>query len=612
MAEIFLAVQSGPFGFEKTVVIKRILSDLCASDDFVQMFLDEARLAARLDHTNVVRVYDLGEVAGSYFIAMEYIAGEDLASVLQQCKRRKVPVPVDLAADVGIGVADGLHYAHEMRGPTGEPLNIVHRDVSPSNVIVSYHGAAKVVDFGIARAQSNVSKTAAGTVKGKLQYMSPEYARADAIDRRADLFSLGLVMHELLTQQRLFRRETDMGTLKALLEDAILPPSHWRSDLPAEIDRIVMKALDRDVNARYQTGAEISADLGGFLIGRGYARSGVKVADFFTGLFGPERRTAKEQIAHGAAPGPGDPAIKTPSAWKLASGDFAAVRSLPDAVPRLTTPSTAPGAPSAPDFAGLLDLEPPTRPRLDSEAVQARVAHPDAGALPAPAAPARPSARTPRRSPRVALGVGGLVIAVGVVTLVAALRRAPPAPRPPGSGAAAAPSPTPPPAPVPAGAKAATPSPAAAPGGGSAALPGGLLLEGVPSGARVRVDGELVKNPTTVQWIAPRKHRVVVDAKGFLRFESMVELKAGEIYTLTVELTPAPVERRGTVEISCIPWCQISVDGQDTGETSPAKLSLSPGPHGLLLANPPLGLAKMITVNVTEGRTVKQVVNLEE
>src|SRR4051812_15900220 len=151
MAEIFLAVQRGIQGFEKVVVVKRVLPDLSVSDEFINMFLDEARIAARLDHNNVVRIYDLGEINGQYYIAMEYIPGEDLASILQQCKRQKMMMPVELAADAIIGAAEGLLFAHELEDGEGRPMNLVHRDVSPSNIIVSYQGVVKLVDFGIAR-----------------------------------------------------------------------------------------------------------------------------------------------------------------------------------------------------------------------------------------------------------------------------------------------------------------------------------------------------------------------------------------------------------------------------------------------------------------------------
>ena len=224
MAQIFLAVQRGPHGFEKVAVLKVILPELCANDDFVQMFLDEARIAANLDHNNVVRVYDFGEISGRYYIAMEHLPGEDLASILQAARRVKRQLPVEVAVDFVIGAATGLHFAHDLKDSKGKPLNIVHRDVSPSNVLVTYHGTVKLVDFGIARAESNITKTEAGTLKGKVAYVSPEQAMGEQIDRRSDIFALGVVLHELLTGARHFKRESDLATLQAVASAPILPP----------------------------------------------------------------------------------------------------------------------------------------------------------------------------------------------------------------------------------------------------------------------------------------------------------------------------------------------------------------------------------------------------
>src|SRR3954451_22303120 len=180
---------------------------------------------------------------------MEYLAGEDLASVLQQCRRTTQFIPVNLAAEMMIGACEGLHFAHELEDHDGNKLNIVHRDVSPSNIIVTYQGVAKMVDFGIARAETNVVKTNPGTqLKGKIQYLAPEQAKGTPVDRRADTFALGIVMHELLTGKRLFQRENQLATLNAVLDvrEVIPPPSAQRPEVPAELDAIVMKALNRD------------------------------------------------------------------------------------------------------------------------------------------------------------------------------------------------------------------------------------------------------------------------------------------------------------------------------------------------------------------------------
>ncbi len=337
MAQIFLAVQRGPHGFEKVAVLKVILPELCSNDDFVQMFLDEARIAANLDHNNVVRVYDFGEIAGRYYIAMEHLPGEDLASVLQASRRAKKLIPIEVAADFIIGAATGLHFAHELKDAAGKPMNIVHRDVSPSNVIVTYHGTVKLVDFGIARAESNITKTAAGTLKGKVAYVSPEQAMGEPIDRRSDVFALGTVLHELLTTTRFFKRESDLATLDAVANAPIVPPSAQRPDVPPELDAIVVKALSRDLDGRYQTAADLADALQNFLVHRGYARSERKLADFLGTLFEAERRDAKLLIAQAAAVD-GGPVLKTPSALSHLPSHLSPLRSHPT-IPAVKLPA---------------------------------------------------------------------------------------------------------------------------------------------------------------------------------------------------------------------------------------------------------------------------------
>ncbi|MBL9039185.1 MAG: serine/threonine protein kinase, partial [Archangium sp.] len=210
MAEIFLAKQLGVEGFEKNVVVKRMLAHLSGRPDFVTMFLDEARLAASLSHPNIVQILDLGFEAGCYFIAMEYLAGEDMSAIIRTCASRRSLVPLPIALRIVADAARGLHFAHTVTDANGRPMNIVHRDVSPSNVFVTYTGQVKVLDFGIARAESRVSTTKAGVVKGKYQYMSPEQAAALPVDGRSDVYSLGVCLYEAVTNTRPFARDTDL------------------------------------------------------------------------------------------------------------------------------------------------------------------------------------------------------------------------------------------------------------------------------------------------------------------------------------------------------------------------------------------------------------------
>lgn len=296
MAEIFLAKQVGVEGFEKNVVIKRMLPHLSAVTDFVSMFLDEARLAASLTHSNIVQISDLGFADGCYFICMEYLAGEDLATVLRTAKRRGEHTPVNMLLRVLTEAAIGLHFAHEAVDPKGEPMRLVHRDISPSNIFITYGGQVKVLDFGIAKAESRITSTGAGVVKGKYQYMSPEQARGDAIDRRSDVFSLGVSLYEALTGVRPFARDTDLGVLKAVLGGEYEPVRSLRPDLPLEVEQIVTKAMAQEPEHRYPSALAFAQELERYVGATTSATGGQALTQFMTAFFGPERVKSKMRI----------------------------------------------------------------------------------------------------------------------------------------------------------------------------------------------------------------------------------------------------------------------------------------------------------------------------
>jgi len=832
MAEIFLAIQHGPHAFEKVVVIKRMLPELCVSFDFVQMFLDEARVAARLDHPNIIRIYDFGDFEGQYYLAMEYVPGEDLASIVQQCKRTRTKIPVELALDLMISAAEGLHHAHEMEDGQGNPLGIVHRDVSPSNIICGYQGAVKVLDFGVARAKNNISRTSPGVRKGTPQYLAPEQALGESVDRRADIFALGLVMHELLTGNRLFQRENEHATITAIIGDDIVPPSLWRPELPADIDRVVMKAMSRSPAARYPTALEMAADMSAYLAGTDYLR-GTGQMDFLTTVFGEERKREKQRLALGASPeelasgpnlaplrdtasaagarpatGPGrtpdrpgtggsgpkaavaamtprrsNPQLVAPSIAPLvppvssvplpssatpappppvsvpapAGKDVPSFQKLvdngasarprtppgakvtPDPIPRpavarpsrpdllavelfsdlelprsepigtpappvpdhsparapapARTPAPLRGEPARPEPPRAEPVRPepprpePVRPEpprsapvrsepprtepppsappgINPFAVEPAKSEPPRAELPRPepvrVEPARaeppraepprpapvqspapssvplsmeapPAPAKPRRSPLplvAAAGVGVVVIGVAVFAFGG------------GKGSGEHPNPTPPPNPTqtqaqtpPTGTQTppdgktnppptgttgtATnttkpPQPPQQPPPNEGLKVGGLKLTNLPAGATATLDGDVVSDPTKERYLPAGTHVLVVEAKGFLPFKTDVEVAVGSVKQVEVALKPQPVVPKGTVEINCQPWCQITVDKKDSGKTSPAKLTLTAGPHTLLLANPPAGLAKTIQVVVPENGVVTKVVQLEE
>ncbi|MFE8598195.1 protein kinase domain-containing protein [Archangium violaceum] len=294
MAEIFLAKHLGAEGFERDVVIKCMHEHLTQHREFVSMFLDEARLAARLHHPNIVQITDLGMADNRYFICMEYLAGEDLEAVFGATQYQGQGVPIPIAARIILSALEGLEFAHGYQDQ-GRPLELVHRDISPSNIFVTYQGTVKVLDFGIAKASSRMTQTQPGFLKGKWGYMSPEQARGDQqLDGRSDLFSLGITFHELLTTRRVFERDTELGVLLALMDQPIPPPSAHRPEVPPALDRIVMKALERRREERYASAAEMRVDLEEFLRGTASIPGVSQLAQYMQGMFGAagvERKT---------------------------------------------------------------------------------------------------------------------------------------------------------------------------------------------------------------------------------------------------------------------------------------------------------------------------------
>ncbi len=292
MAEVQLALQRGPAGFEKLVVVKLVHANLATQKDFVEMLLDEARVAALVKHPNVVDIYDLGQADGRYFIAMEYLEGEPLLAVLRagrEGKRLDVLSTARLVSDT----AEGLDAAHELRSMAGEPLELVHHDVSLGNIVVLYNGQVKLVDFGVAKATQSVASRA--RVQGKFSYMAPEKLRGDAGDRRSDIWSLGCVLWEALTLKRLFKGGNDGDTMKQVLEAQIPLPSRTTREVLPDFDPIVMKALARDVDRRYATAKEMASDLEEVLRKQGYGGKNDAIAKYMQLTFS-EHITARKKL----------------------------------------------------------------------------------------------------------------------------------------------------------------------------------------------------------------------------------------------------------------------------------------------------------------------------
>jgi len=353
MAEIYLARQKTDLGATRLCVVKQILPALAGDSQFSDMLVHEAKLAARLNHANVVQVFDLGRADERLFIAMEYVEGFDLNDLLKRCSRAKVPMPFELAVHVLREALRGLDYAHRRADDAGAPFCIVHRDVSPSNLLLSFEGEVKVCDFGIAHANDRLFTSGQHemdeALRGKAGYMSPEHARGEGIDARADVFAAGIILWELAAGRRLYKIDDGRGSLLEQARAAVIPELPKRG-LPeeAELQRIVSKALSKDKDARYQAAGAMLRDLEGYAARARLMTSPLQLGDWLERTFGEEileKRRARERAA--AALERGAPVVVQPIAQEVAAAP---------------TPAPAPAAPSAsgPLALGSVDLGPPS------------------------------------------------------------------------------------------------------------------------------------------------------------------------------------------------------------------------------------------------------------
>jgi serine/threonine-protein kinase len=299
MATVYLARIDGPHGFEKLVALKRIHPHLVSERRYVEMFLDEARIASGITHPNVCSVFDFGESDGEYYLTMEYLVGEPLARLYRRAAvspdERDSPLLALKMARIIEEACEGLHAAHESRDANGQALNVVHRDVSPRNLFMTYSGVVQVVDFGVASARQRVHRTATGQLKGTMPYMAPEQVRGSESDRRLDIWGLGVVLWEMLTLERLFRRETEVESMYAVLTDDIPLPSDRRPGIPPELDAIVMKALQREPDQRWQTAREMGQALNAFAAKQSAVVGAAELSNWMNELF-PQGAARKREL----------------------------------------------------------------------------------------------------------------------------------------------------------------------------------------------------------------------------------------------------------------------------------------------------------------------------
>jgi len=512
MGRLYIAERRGVQGFVKIVALKRILPHLADSTRLRDMFLNEARIAARLEHPNIVATYELGEVDGKYFISMEYLPGEDLSAIIGRGQAAQ-SIPVDIAAALAQQAAQGLQYAHDARDGQGRLIGLVHRDVSPRNIFVTYHGVVKLLDFGMVRNPSG-PKSVPGVFKGKYGYCAPEQLEGGRVDARTDTFCLGIVLWECLTGSRLFDGPNDVETIGAVRSRIIEPPSVLRPEVPQGLDQIALRALARDPAQRYQSAHEMSEDLDRYLLGRHNRPTNKSVGQWIESLFGAERAALKKSISQGdnaegalqrlnalesARPGPRNPeraskhsATQPRALWSTSFEGSPDEDNAPERMPTDEMASTR--------RVSVIE-EPPEEP--PEEPVRSL---PAPRQEPRPAPP--PAARGRSRAP---LLIGALVVVAGIGGAVAFTMR--------GGGRDSAPATT------------------------TVQSTASLELHSQPEGASIFVDGRPtgMKTPATLSGLpVGTTVKLRIDHEGFRPVSRETALSSGQPQTLTFPLEPMP------------------------------------------------------------------------
>lgn len=538
MAEIFKGLSYDVHGLKKTVCIKKILPQLSASKEFIDSLIDEAKLAVKLVHGNIAQTYDLGKVGDDYFMVMEYVDGRSLSQIHKKCQANGELIPIPCLLSFIGEVASGLNYMHRRADERGAPLHVVHRDISPQNIMVSYSGTVKIIDFGIAKAVFKVGSTDSGILKGKFAYMSPEQAHGDAIDHRSDIFSLGIILHEMLTGKRLFKGEDSRQTIRNVRRAKVDPPSLVRPDIPEELDRIVIKALAKDRRYRYPFASEMHDDLVKFLSATAPDFKPSDVAAFLEGLFRHERGRPDKLEAD----------ARTPHLIIDRSNSALADDSQFEAT----------GAARAPTDMGEYMLEEPTTARTASATADAEEAseaplpdeiHPawppeapadtdaeEGSASPPTGAIGRTTLHRALRAFLYAIVAGAiLIIALGLVRKFA----------------------SPPPDPE-----------------RSTAFAGAMVITDPPD-ATVALDGKIVGqgSPVTLRKVtADQDHALRVSREGYLSQEQPLRLNAGEFTSLSITLRRSGAATASIEILSSPPGAKIFVDDRETSATTPSTI----------------------------------------
>ncbi len=574
MAQVFLARKSGPGGFAKLQVIKRILPALGKEPEFVQMFLDEARLAARFEHPNVVQVYDLGDAEGSLYLAMEYLAGQSVAGLAREAVRQGISVPPPFSARIIADACDGLHYVHDFRDLDGTPLNIVHRDVSPQNLFVTYEGRVKLLDFGVAKAATTLTRTRTGSVKGKVSYMAPEQCRGELVDRRADVFALGVVLTELIGGKRIFKNDNEFALIRQLSLGEYPKPSEMGFSAPPELLAICDRAMAFKKEDRFATCGEMKAQLDKWLAA-GPPSGPHQVAALMGQLF-KEDIALRQQVL-------------------MARDDSAEVFQ--------KVKQEVSGSKSLPSL-GPLALEQRTATRKSVEI------------------PAQGGSRLPWVIAGVSVVLLGAAVGVAARFIPGAPVVTPDAPKPVGNpvvdagAVAAAPAAD---ASVVAEVDPPEPVPDVVPDkhGGKPPIKKPLLVKpktasltvrSAPPGCSVTVNTKPAgTSPVTLTVEPGASQAVSVQCAGYSTATKTATLQGGESATLDLTLEPLG---RGFLALKTSPWSVVFEGDKELGMTPLPKLELTAGTHTLRAVNKEQQLERTFTVTIKAGELTAKTVDL--
>jgi serine/threonine-protein kinase len=579
MAQILLAVDTST---GKTVVVKRILPQYAASADFVQFFIHEGELGQRLKHANLVETLDAGRIDGAPFITLEYLRGVPAIELLRAAARAHVELPLGAAVRIVADTARGLHYAHMACDDDGRPLGVVHRDVTPHNLFVCTSGVTKVLDFGIAKAASQLHQTRTGTIKGKFAYLAPEQIRGQPIDKRVDVFALGIVLHELLTLKPLFRGHNDGETLQRVLELEVPPPERVRPGVPPGLGAVALRALQRDPDRRLPSAEALANSIEAVAQAEYIDASAEVVAELIAELCPNVAEEAK-------APPHDDQTQDPPEAeLRLDAESLEIDESAPVAIGMQTGKQAAQGGP-----------EPTPVPLPGDDR---------------PLEPLRPMAtgtreRGRRSAGRAAMLVGaGVLIAGGVLLSRSCVMRADRASVPAAIAASptAAPAlvapPTPPPvAPAPRTVAPATalapPAPKGTPRAAAPAPEATIKIE-APGAATFVVDGHALKpSADGLLHVQPGHHAIVVSSALLSSPRTLsVDVRDGDSIARAVHLG------RGSLRVAATPWAEVIVDGRALGTTPLPPVDLAEGPHTITLKNGELGVTSKKHVVITPNK----------